>query len=154
MTFATMTYEKDPLSSSGDIDVLLNDIDFDDVIDPFAFLDALANEGEHWIVTCGCGTAECAGIWKPVTVTHQLEKDTITWQFDTKFYRYKGSLPIDENGIATLTLDRKHALESVKLAINAMRNDTTCDSVYGLPFEDSKTRFYEHPLVEALLQAA
>lgn len=152
MTKATMIYEKDPLASSGSLSIRLEGIEFEDELDTHSFLDALHAAGEHWIITCSCGEPGCAGIWEPVTVTHAQDSNLITWHFETKFYKYQGNLPTDEKGIARLTLDREQVLESVKTAVLAMINDTTCQKVYGLPFEVSKDSYFEHPLVQNLLK--
>lgn len=145
-----MKYEKDPLSSAGDVYVKIDAIKFEDVIDPLTFLDSLHQSGEHWIVTCTCGEPNCAGIWEPVTVTVDSEEDAVIWRFNTKFYRYKGTLPVDEQGYATLTFSRQQAVKSVIETITDMQADKTTNKVSGQPFEQSKEQFYERSLIENL----
>lgn len=151
MKSVTMKYEKDPLFSAGDVVVTIEGIEFEDVIDPLAFLDSLHQSGEYWIVTCTCGEPNCAGIWEPVTVTVNNEEDAVTWRFNTKFYQYIGTLPVDEQGYATLTFSRQQTIKSVIASITNMRADKTTSKVSGLPFEHSKDQFYEHPLVYNLM---
>lgn len=62
-----------------DIKTYINSLEFfpDLSIDIFALDASLKDSGEYSLFTCGCGVAECAGIWKNPNV--KIEKDKIIW---------------------------------------------------------------------------
>ena len=62
-----------------DIKTYINSLEFfpDLSIDIFALDASLKDSGEYSLFTCGCGVAECAGIWENPNV--KIEEDKIIW---------------------------------------------------------------------------
>lgn len=62
-----------------DIKTYINSLEFfpDLCIDIFALDASLKDSGEYSLFTCGCGVAECAGIWENPNV--KIEEDKIIW---------------------------------------------------------------------------
>jgi hypothetical protein len=46
-------------------------------IDYFDLASSARENGDYFILTCGCGDAGCAGLFEPIKVTHT--SDTIAW---------------------------------------------------------------------------
>jgi hypothetical protein len=89
-------------------------------------LRSLTHEGEHWINTCHCGYADCAGIMATeVNITH----DVITWRIPKRKDR------TDENPIYEVYhFDRATTIREVSRGIREAQTMIR-DSIYPVFFE-------------------
>lgn len=59
--------------------LILNGVESDHTINDYALVKSAAKRHvDAWIITCGCGSAGCAGIWDAIKV--KVRKHTVEWR--------------------------------------------------------------------------
>lgn len=103
---------------------------------------SLKSPGNHYIFTCGCGSAECAGIENGVEVEH--DQNVITWRFRLPqstdgFGSHEERLAVSVLHIAVFEKDQ--IVAEVVRALEVMKNTHDKDTEYSPEGFDRKTIF-------------